>query len=141
MTATISPRVIPELDVSNLEGSLRFYTDGLGFQILYERPEDGFACLDLEGARLMLEAASGPGRHFRTAPLERPFGRGVNLQIQVGDAASLHTRLCKAGHTPLIPLETRWYRTGAVERGHLQFVAVDPDGYLLRFFSDLGTQE
>ena len=34
--------------------------------------------------------------------------------------------------------EERWYRQGEAERGDRQFVVEDPDGYLLRFFSDLG---
>jgi hypothetical protein len=35
-------------------------------------------------------------------------------------------------------METRWYRIGRIERGNRQFVVADPDGYLLRFFEDLG---
>ena len=132
------PRIIPELDVTSLSASLTFYTDVLGFRVLYERPEERFAMLDLDGARLMLEEAQGPGRRFRTAPLERPFGRGMNLQIEVADARALHARVVAAGRRPLAPLEQRWYRVGGRERGNEQFVVADPDGYLLRFFTDLG---
>ena len=35
------------------------------------------AYLERGGAELMLQAASGPGRRFRTAPQERPHGRVV----------------------------------------------------------------
>ena len=45
----------------------------------------------------MLEEAEGPGRRFRLAPLERPYGRGVNFQITVADAAALHERVLAAG--------------------------------------------
>jgi len=86
----------------------------------------------------MLEAADGPGRRFRTVPLERPFGRGVNLQIRVSDADGLLARLRVAGHRPLVDMEERWYRAGDRELGNRQFVVADPDGYLLRFFTDLG---
>ena len=130
--------LVPELDVTDLDASLAFYVGVLGFSIRYERPEEGFAYLEREGAELMLEKAAGPGRRFRTAPLERPFGRGVNLQIRCSEASALEAAVRTAGHAPLIPLETRWYRAGAVERGNLQFVVADPDGYLLRFFEDLG---
>ncbi len=65
-------RLIPELDVSDLERSLKFYVDVVGFSVLYDRPEERFAFLDLDGARLMLEEAEGPGRRFQSAPLERP---------------------------------------------------------------------
>jgi catechol 2,3-dioxygenase-like lactoylglutathione lyase family enzyme len=132
------PRLIPELDVSDLDEALAFYAGVLGCSVLYERPEERFAYLDLEGVHLMLEEAAGPGRRFRTAPLERPFGRGVNLQIQVADASAIHHAIVGAGYAPLVPMEERWYRAATVERGNLQFVVADPDGYLLRFFTDLG---
>ena len=134
MTAAL----VPELDVTDLDASLAFYVGGLGFSVRYERPEEGFAYLEREGAELMLEEAAGPGRRFRTAPLERPFGRGVNLQIRCSNASALEAAFRTAGHAPLIPLETRWYRVGSLELGNRQFVAGDPDGYLLRFFEDLG---
>ena len=35
-------------------------------------------------------------------------------------------------------MEERWYRVGAEARGNRQFWVQDPDGYLLRFFQDLG---
>jgi hypothetical protein len=38
----------------------------------------------------------------------------------------------------VIPIEERWYRRDQMETGNRQFVVADPDGYLLRFFSDLG---
>ena len=86
----------------------------------------------------MLEEAAGPGRRFRTAPLEKPFGRGINLQIKTSDVAALNATVLAAGYSPLIPLEERWYRTRSDEAGLRQFVVADPDGYLLRFFNDLG---
>jgi hypothetical protein len=58
----------------------------------------------------MLEQADGPGRRFRIAPLEYPFGRGMNLQIQVPDVDHLHAQALKSGATIDIPLEERWYR-------------------------------
>jgi hypothetical protein len=36
------------------------------------------------------------------------------------------------------PVEERWYRIGAVEGGNRQVLVQDPDGYLLRFFEDMG---
>ncbi len=63
----MKPKLIPELDVSNLAISLSFYLDILGFKLVYKRSEDLFAILDLEGACIMLEEAAGPGRRFRTA--------------------------------------------------------------------------
>jgi hypothetical protein len=69
---------------------------------------------------------------------ERPLGRGVNFQIRVADVAALYARVVDAGLDPFIPMEERWYRRDDVELGNKQFAVADPDGYLLRFFSDLG---
>ncbi len=133
-------RLVPELDVTSLEKSLAFYVGVLGFAVAFERPEEKFACLSREGVDLMLEEAAGPGRRFRTAPLEYPFGRGINFQIEVADVDALHARVVTAGFALLVPLEDRWYRRGANEHGNRQFVVADPDGYLLRFFTSLGVR-
>lgn len=130
--------LVPELDVADLKASLAIYVGVFGFRVLAERPEDQFAYLDLEGAQLMVQQAAGPGRRFRTAPLEFPFGRGVNFQIKVADVDDLYRRVVSAGLTAVVPVEERWYRQGDIARGNRQCVVADPDGYLLRFFSDLG---
>jgi catechol 2,3-dioxygenase-like lactoylglutathione lyase family enzyme len=134
------PRIVPELDVADLENSLAFYVGVLGFTVAFERPEEMFAYLTRDGVELMLEEAAGPGRRFRTAPLEYPFGRGMNLQIEVTDVDALHQRVMAAGQTLILPLEERWYRRHASEHSNRQFVVADPDGYLLRFVSSLGSR-
>lgn len=132
-------RLVPELDVEDLDRSLAFYIGVAGFRIKFGRPEERFAYLDRDGAQLMLEEAAGPGRRFRPAPLEHPYGRGINLMIEVGDIDTLHARIAVAGLCEIvIPLEERWYRENEIENGQRQFVVADPDGYLLRFFTDLG---
>lgn len=136
----ISPPLTPELDVTDLDAALKVYVDVFGFCVLATRSEERFVYLDLEGAHLMLEEASGPGRRFRTGPLERPYGRGINLQIRVADVNALYGRTERSGLRVIVPIEERWYRQGEVERGNRQFVVSDADGYLLRFFSDLGTR-
>ena len=129
----------PELDVSNLEQSLHFYVDLLGFELSYTRPEEKFAYLVRDGAALMLEQI-GAGRSFHSSPLEPPFGRGVNLQLRVDDVRGLYRRLEAAGIAFVLPLEERWYRRDETERGNRQFVVADPDGYLLRPFENLGVR-
>jgi catechol 2,3-dioxygenase-like lactoylglutathione lyase family enzyme len=131
-------RLIPELDVADLDRSLAFYVGVVGFTVLFDRSEERFAFLDLEGVRLMLEEAAGPGRRFRTAPLDYPYGRGVNFMIELADIDRLHFRVQAAGCPIVIPLEERWYRQNDVENGHRQFVVADPDGYLMRFSTSLG---
>ena len=133
-----APPLVPELDVSDLDRSLAVYMDVLGFSCHVSRPEERFAYLVREGVHLMLEEAAGPGRRFHTAPLEHPFGRGMNLQIEVSDVDTLYASVQQAGLSVVIPLEERWYRQDQTESGNRQFVVADPDGYLLRFFRDLG---
>jgi catechol 2,3-dioxygenase-like lactoylglutathione lyase family enzyme len=134
-------RLIPELDVSDLARSLRFYREVVRCEVVYERPEERFAFLNLEGAQFMLEEAAGPGRRFRTASLEFPFGRGVNFQIQVTRVDALFQH-CSESECPIvIQPEEQWYRKDQIELGNRQFVVADPDGYLLRFFEDLGSRK
>lgn len=131
-------RLIPELDVEDLDRSLAFYVGVVGFTVLFARSEERFAFLSLEDVHLMLEEAAGPGRRFRTAPLEHPYGRGVNFMIEVAEIDRIHARVQSSGFTIVVPLEERWYRQTVVESGHRQFVVADPDGYLMRFSSYLG---
>jgi catechol 2,3-dioxygenase-like lactoylglutathione lyase family enzyme len=132
--------LVPELDVTDLERSLDVYLNVLGFRCHIRRPEEKFAYLIREDAHLMLEEAGGPGRRFDTAPLEYPFGRGMNLQIEVSNVDALYTNVQQSGLTVRIPIEERWYRHDEIELGNRQFVVADPDGYLLRFFSSLGSR-
>ena len=129
-----------------------FYTHVLGFRVLFERNAERFAYLEREGVELMLEEAAGPGRRFRTAPLETPFGRGLNFQISVTDVDAIHSLAVTFGAEIVLPMEERWYRvdvaqsggrwevTGPTDAGNRQFVVADPDGYLWRPFRDLGVR-
>ena len=49
-----------------------------------------------------------------------------------------YERVCAVQAQVLIPLEERWYRQQQTENGNRQFVVVDPDRYLLRFYTYLG---
>ncbi|NBB49060.1 VOC family protein [Rhizobium sp. CRIBSB] len=131
--------LVPELAVSDWQTSRAFYCNLVGFEVAYERPEEGFSFLTLGDAQLMIDQI-GIGRTFGTkdAPLERPFGRGLNLQILVPAASIIVDRLAAAGVTLYLPLEEKWYRRDDYDVGNRQFVVADPDGYLLRLFEDLG---
>jgi catechol 2,3-dioxygenase-like lactoylglutathione lyase family enzyme len=132
--------LIPEFAVVSIAESQRFYCDLLGFSIAYERPEEGFAFIELGDAQLMLDQI-GIGRTFdRDRLLTRPLGRGLNLQIRVPSVAPLLDALIKADWPPYLPLEEKWYRRGDEELGNRQFVVADPDGYLLRFAENLGVR-
>jgi len=129
--------LVPELTVGDIGRSLAFWRDLLGFRLAYGRPEDGFAYLEFEGAQVMLEALS-PQESWLTGPLEPPFGRGINLQMEVSALQPLLDRLAAAGWPLWRAVEERWYRVGAQEHGQRQFLVQDPDGYLLRFCQATG---
>jgi catechol 2,3-dioxygenase-like lactoylglutathione lyase family enzyme len=133
--------LVPEFAVSDWSRSRRFYVDVLGFAVMYERPDEGFSYLSLQGAELMIDQI-GTGRSFDDGhlPSVYPFGKGVNVQIRVASIKPLLSALA-SGHIDLfLPVEDKWYRSDMLEMGNRQFVVADPDGYLLRFFEDLGTR-
>jgi len=134
-------RLVPELNCSDFARSLAFYCETLGFARLYGRDDPAFACLEREGAQLMLEElADGPNGSWRTGAMERPFGRGINLQIETADLDALLRALTRAGWPLYRAPETAWYRVGDRLEGQRQFLVQDPDGYLLRFCQDAGTR-
>ena len=128
-------RVVPELDVRDLDTSLGFWCGGLGFTVAYARPESAFAYLEREGAQVMLNTRNG---HWETGALALPFGRGINLQIRVDALADIVLRLETLAWPLFRPPHDAWYRVGADEVGCRQLLVQDPDGYLLRLSEDLG---
>lgn len=131
-------KLVPELYCSDIERSLSFYTETLGFSVAYARPEERFAYLDREGAQLMIEQSTG--RAFLAGELAYPYGRGINLQIEVADVAALYANVKASGSPIYLPIEDQWYRRDQMLLGNRQFIVQDPDGYLLRFFEDLGAR-
>ena len=125
----------PELGVTDIARSLGFYRDILGFSVVYERPDEGFAFLRYDGLELMLDQI-GVGRTWETGPLEFPFGRGLNLQCRVSTIDPLLARLAQARISLYVPVETKTYRVGDRDVTQRQFCVQDPDGYLLRFCED-----
>ena len=130
-------KLVPELLVSSHAASRDFYVRIIGFGVRYERPEEKFSYLDLDGAALMIEEETD---FWTTAPREKPYGRGINLQIEVDALAPILARLQEAGIALFRPVEEAWYRSGETYSGNRQFLVQDPDGYLLRMFEDLGEQ-
>lgn len=130
----------PELSLRDFAISLKFYTQVLGFTVRYQRPEEGFAFLELGDARLMIDQLR-LGRDWQTAPLEYPWGRGVNFQIMVSELDPLLERLHLAATPLFADVEEKWYRKNQLEVGQRQFLVQDPDGYLLRFAQDLGQRQ
>ncbi|KJK14414.1 MULTISPECIES: VOC family protein [Pseudomonas] len=130
--------LVPELIVSDLQRSLKFYCDIGGFALEYQRPEDKFAFLSRGNSQIMLEQDWHSESPWRVGPLEAPFGRGLNLQILCEDATALAGAFEAAGYPLRRGVEDHWYRSDEREAGQRNFLIQDPDGYLLRFFQDLG---
>ena len=85
----------------------------------------------------MLEAWHVDG--WQTAPLEPPFGRGINLQIEVTDVGAVVAVCQQHGIALFRPLTERWYATQpSITEGQREFLVQDPDGYLLRFAEYIG---
>lgn len=131
--------LIPELAVTDCAKSLAFYCDILGFDIAYQRLEEGFAFLTFGAAQLMLDRAD-IGRTFAAdgGVLHHPFGRGQNLQISAKSIDLLIAALVKNNVALTLEPEEKWYRQDGHELGVRQFIVADPDGYLLRFSQSLG---
>lgn len=131
-------KLVPELMVTNLDSSLAFWVSCLGFKIAYQRPEDGFAYLDLNGAQVMFEQVDSDAGQWLTAPLTKPFGRGINLQIDVEAVAPIIQKLAQTGFPLYQECKDTWYRAENVEVGQREFIVQDPDGYLVRLVERLG---
>lgn len=134
----IRNKLVPELIVTDLRTSLHFWTTLVGFGIAYERPEEGFAYLDLHGAQIMLEQQNSVEQQWLSDELTAPFGRGINLQIEVVCVDTVINRLQTAQWPLFLEREEIWYRAGDKEVGQRQFLAQDPDGYLVRLVENLG---
>lgn len=136
----------PELYCSSIKTSLLFYTEILGFTIQYQREEDKFAMLERQGSRIMLEEiaddlSSQANRVWIRGSLDYPFGRGLNRQIMTDEVDKLYTCVQKSNAQIFLPIEVKWYRANDIELGNRQFIVLDPDGYMLRFFQSVGERK
>ena len=132
--------LVPELLVSDIKKSLAFYMDLLGFKILVGSAEEHYVHLIRVNAEIMLEQIGGKWHNWVTKDLEYPLGRGLNLRIEVENANLILEILNKNDMPIFIPVEEKWYRHGEAEHGNRQFGVMDPDGYLLRIYQDLGVR-
>lgn len=129
-------KLVPELLVSDLEVSLPFWRDRLGFGVAYQRTSERFVYLERpEGAQIMLHQRCGV---WETGSLEPPFGRGLMLQVHVNALAVV---LDSLADWPLHagPREI-WRRQGDREGGAREVFVQDPDGYLVMIAQTLGSR-
>jgi catechol 2,3-dioxygenase-like lactoylglutathione lyase family enzyme len=115
------------LAVSNVDGSVAFYTERLGFAVdaLYDDPP--YATLTRNGVRLSLAEQGHPAPDRPGIAMAVPDDvtrLAVVLVLEVADARELHGRLAAEGVQILDePWEAPW--------GGVRFFVVDPDGYLV----------
>lgn len=132
-------QAVPFFGVTNLEASLRFYVDGLGFKMKNSWiPEaasnhyhpDGkirWCWLELGEAAIMLQQFPDEGR-----PKE-PLGTGVNVCFQCQDALALHREFKSRG------IQAR--RRPFVGNRMWVVPVTDPDGYRIEFESPTDAPE
>ena len=123
-------QVVPFFMVTNLEASLRFYIDGLGFQRTKQWIVDSkirWCWLQLGGAALMLQEYN-PGSPLATAKL----GEGVSVCFQCKDALAIYHDALARGLQPRRPF---------VGNNMWVTILTDPDGYKLDFESPTDVPE
>lgn len=129
-------KIIPELSVTNLENSLKFYKT-IGFKLEYERPENKFAFISLGQIQFMLQEITDNDK-WNVSPLTYPFGNGINFQLEVDNLDEIYNNLKSNKYEITFDIEENWYRQDSKLLGNREFLIQDPDGYLLRLFQDLG---
>ena len=122
-------KLIPELSVTNIDKSKEFYLK-LGFKIIYERKEDKFVFLELEGNQVMIEEIND---NWNTGKLEYPFGRGINISMTINDIDKYYQELVNKNIIFFKDIMTNEYDVNGKAYLDKEFLIQDPDGYLLRF--------
>ena len=120
-------RVGAILAVADVERSLAFYRDRLGFAVEAVYDDPPYATLTLARTRLSLAEQGHPAEDRpgvdMAAPAD-PATANVVLVVEVDDARAEHRRLSGEGVRFLAePYEPPW--------GGCRFFCVDPDGYLV----------
>jgi catechol 2,3-dioxygenase-like lactoylglutathione lyase family enzyme len=127
MAASATNRAGAILAVSDVDASVGFYRDRLGFEVEATYDDPPYATLTVSGTRLSLaeqghEAEDRPGVAM-TAPEDRSRLQVV-LVLEVGDCRGAYEELKADGVQFLAePYSPPW--------GGARCFAVDPDGYLV----------
>jgi lactoylglutathione lyase len=122
-------QAIPFFMVSNLEASLRFYVEGLGFTMTKQWIDDGklrWCWLQLGNAAIMLQEY-----HPSKIPTAKR-GEGISVCFQCKDALAIYQDALAQGLQPREPFV-----------GNALWVTsfIDPDGYKLDFESPTNVPE
>jgi catechol 2,3-dioxygenase-like lactoylglutathione lyase family enzyme len=120
-------KLTPNLVVADVDRSVAFYRDLLGFAVNSTVPEASpyvFAIVKSGGVEIYLNAP-GPAHEEYPAFKGRPIGGTLTLFIDVDDIRGAYAEL-KGRVEVVMPLEKKWY-------GVTEFAFLDPDGYIITF--------
>lgn len=132
-TAANLKQAVPFFGVENIEKSVRFYADGLGFTMTYRWIHEGklrWCWLESGGAAVMLQEFWKEGRHAGRP--EGKLGQGVSIYFICQDALALYREVTSRG----IPAKCPFV-------GNAMWVTglSDPNGYQLFFESPTDAPE
>jgi len=120
-------QAVPFFAVSNIEASVRYYVDGLGFEMTRKWIDEGklrWCWLQQGGAALMLQEFRKEG-HNSWAPTGK-VGEGVSICFTCEDALAIYHEVTARGIEASKPF---------VGNGMWVTSLSDPDGYRLHFES------
>src|SRR5262245_42414417 len=120
-------KLTPNLIVSNVERSIAFYRDVLGFTVGQTVPEASpfvFASVQSGPVEIFLNALE-PAQAEYPAFKDRPIGGTLTLFIEVERIAEVYAAL-KDRVKVVMPFEKKWY-------GMTEFAFTDPDGYVITY--------
>lgn len=120
-------KLTPNLLVANVERSLAFYVDTLGFARGMTVPDASpfvFASVTSGAVEIFFNDAATATREY-PAFANRPIGATGTLFIEMEGVNALHDRL-NGSVKIVMPLVTQFY-------GMREFAIEDPDGYIITF--------
>jgi lactoylglutathione lyase len=126
-------QAVPFFHVSNMEESLRYYVDGLGFAIRWKWIDEGklrWCWLENGGAALMLQEFRKEG-HNSWKPASK-VGEGVSIHFLCEDALAIYREVTSRGIKAKNPF---------VGNGMWVAALSDPDGFQIFFESKTDVPE
>jgi uncharacterized glyoxalase superfamily protein PhnB len=125
-------KLTPNLVVSDIERSLAFYRDVLGFTVQMTVPETPplvFAIVESGPVEIFLNAAEPAYAEYPALKGQR-IGGTLTLFMEIENIKAVHDALAGAINV-VMPLEKKWY-------GSTEFAFTDPDGYIITFAERVG---
>jgi lactoylglutathione lyase len=120
-------KLTPNLLVANLERSLAFYVDTLGFARSMTVPEQSpfvFAAVTSGSIEIFVNDAATAVKEY-PAFVGKPIGATGTMFIEVEGVDAIHDRV-KSRVKIVMPIVTQFY-------GMREFAIEDPDGYVITF--------